>query len=419
MRILWITNVLFPEATAKLMGEKDIRGTGGWMIGLAESINKHDTNTQLFVAALSSLVSDLREVKCDMIHYFAIPSRGDEQYYKEYEGYYRDIYQKVKPDIVHIHGTEFPHSLACINAFGPEKVCVSIQGLASVYYKHYMAGLSLFDIMLSITPASLLKNGILQGYRSLKRRAKFEEETIRKASHVLGRTTWDKDHIWAINPAANYYYGGEILRSEFYMGDVWKYNRCCHHSIFISQSGYPLKGLHQVLKAMPLVIRHYPDTTIRVAGNDITRSGGLKERIKLSDWGNIVKKLIKKNKLEDRVVFTGPLNAEEMKKEYLNSNVFVCPSCIENSPNSLGEAQVLGVPIVASYVGGVMDMMKGDEKHLYRFEEVEMLAQKIVCLFDEADRVNTEAMRQKALLRHNPVLVTKQIFDIYNKIACL
>ena len=57
--------------------------------------------------------------------------------------------------------------------------------------------------------------------------------------------------------------------------------------------------------------------------------------------------------LEDKVSFLGPLNAEQMKAEYLRSNVFLCPSSIENSPNSLGEAQMLGVPCVASYVGGI------------------------------------------------------------------
>lgn len=65
-----------------------------------------------------------------------------------------------------------------------------------------------------------------------------------------------------------------------------------------------------------------------------------------------------------------------MVKRYLLSNVFICPSTIENSPNSLCEAQLLGVPHIASYVGGTADLMKGNEECLYRFEETEMLAEK-------------------------------------------
>lgn len=41
----------------------------------------------------------------------------------------------------------------------------------------------------------------------------------------------------------------------------------------------------------------------------------------------------------------------------LNANMFLLPSAIENSPNALGEAQMLGVPCVSSRVGGVEDMI--------------------------------------------------------------
>ena len=63
------------------------------------------------------------------------------------------------------------------------------------------------------------------------------------------------------------------------------------------------------------------------------------------------------------------------------------PSSIENSPNSLGEAQLLGVPCIASDVGGVTDMIPNKECGIiYRFEEVELLAKHIpsfsICVKD-------------------------------------
>ena len=80
--------------------------------------------------------------------------------------------------------------------------------------------------------------------------------------------------------------------------------------------------------------------------------------------------------------FTGSLREDQMIAEYLNAHLFICPSSIENSPNSLGEAQLLGVPVIASYVGGVPDMVThGETGLLYRFEEVEMLAEGIRNLF--------------------------------------
>ena len=123
--------------------------------------------------------------------------------------------------------------------------------------------------------------------------------------------------------------------------------------------------------------------------------------------------LIKTNNLEENISFTGRLDAEEMKQEYLNANVFICPSSIENSPNSLGEAQLLGVPVIASYVGGIPDMMRGDESHLYRFEEIEMLSEIIKQLFASKDGINTETMRQIARQRHNPSNNVQQLMNIY------
>ena len=126
--------------------------------------------------------------------------------------------------------------------------------------------------------------------------------------------------------------------------------------------------------------------------------------------------MIKKFNLKDCVTFTGNLNAEEMKREYLRSNVFVCPSSIENSPNSLAEAQILGVPVLASQVGGIPDMMQGDEEHLYRFEEIEMLAQKITELFKRKDEIDTEPMRQVALQRHDPERIIEELIDTYKAV---
>ena len=56
-----------------------------------------------------------------------------------------------------------------------------------------------------------------------------------------------------------------------------------------------------------------------------------------------------------------------MCDRYLKSNLFVCCSAIENSPNSLGEAQLLGMPYVASFVGGVPEIAGMNADVLYRF----------------------------------------------------
>ena len=145
----------------------------------------------------------------------------------------------------------------------------------------------------------------------------------------------------------------------------------------------------------------------------ITKCNSLRDFLHLSGYGRYIRKLIKQYNLNDKIEFLGELNASSMKEEYLKANVFVCPSSIENSPNSLGEAQILGVPCVASYVGGVPDMMAGNEVNLFRFEEIELLAKKICDVF--SNKISP-VINNIAAERHNPKNNTMCLVNIYSSI---
>lgn len=124
--------------------------------------------------------------------------------------------------------------------------------------------------------------------------------------------------------------------------------------------------------------------------------------------------------LEEEVSFTGLLNDEEMKREYLKANVFVCPSSIENSPNSLGEAQLLGTPCIAAYVGGVPDMVQhGKTGYINRFEDTVMLASCICQVFEM--EVNIEHIScngvKDAMDRHDGKKNNERLIEIYKGIA--
>lgn len=413
MKVLWITNILFPEAEQLLTGTGELKASGGWMLGAAKALLQHE-KIELYVATVSHKVKQLTRLDGLQIKYFILPlGRGNQDFNFEYCSFWKQVEAEIKPDIVHIHGTEYSHGYAYMKACDSDNVVISIQGLTSAYYYYYY-GMSKSEVYRNLTFRDLLRGTVVKGQKQFMHRARYEVEMIKMAKHIIGRTSWDRSHVWAINPDAHYHFCNETLRPEFYTGDTWNYEKCTKHTIFISQAGYPIKGLHQVLKAMPLILRHYPDVTVRVAGADITKYKSLKDILKLSGYGKYIRTLIRKYGLTDKVLFTGSLNAQEMKSEYLKANVFVCPSSIENSPNSLGEAQILGTPCIASYVGGVMDMMKGNEDCLYRFEDVEMLAERICKVFSDAGKqVN---MRLVASERHNPQKNAKMLYLIYKAI---
>lgn len=399
MQILWITNIVFPEALEKIKPNSQLRSSGGWMLAAAEPLISN--NNSLVVATVSKLVTKLTKVSGAKITYYIIPyGRGNEKINPNYESYWKKINQEVSPDVVHIHGTEFSHGYSYIKACGSHNVVISLQGILSACSRYYTCGISNIDIYRNLTLRDVLKGTILRDKRRFAQRSKYEREMLLEVSHVIGRTEWDKAQVLFINPSIKYHFCNETLRPEFYSGDLWSYNNCRNYSIFISQAGYPIKGFHQLLKSLPIVLRDFPNTIVRVAGPNITKCNKLIDIIHFSGYGAYIKYLIKKHNLHGKIQFLGPLTAEEIKQEYLNSNVFVCPSSIENSPNSLCEAQILGVPCIASFVGGIPDIMAGNEENLYQFDDIEMLAYKICRIFKEKRN------------SHNQVLVARQRHDV-------
>ena len=72
-----------------------------------------------------------------------------------------------------------------------------------------------------------------------------------------------------------------------------------------------------------------------------------------------------------------------MKQAFLNANVFVLPSPVENSPNTVCESMLLGVPCVSTAVGGLMHMLRhGEEGFLYQSTAPYMLAYYVKRVFE-------------------------------------
>jgi glycosyltransferase involved in cell wall biosynthesis len=374
--------------------------------------------TELTVATPSNAVTEFTEVKGERIRYFLFPlGKGNLKKNDEYRKYWRIIHDLVQPDVVHIHGTEFSHGLAYIDECGANNVVVSIQGLTSEIAKYYSLGLPKIQILRNLSIGDLFRGSVFSDVRRYRERGKVEIELIKKVHHIIGRTSFDRSHTWAINPDAKYHFCNEILREEFYSGR-WQYENCQSHTIFFSQANNPLKGLHFLLRALTIVKESYPDVKLNIAGRDITaHKSTLRGIYAYSGYGKIIKRLILKNNLQQTVSFLGPLSAGQMKEALLNSNVFVCSSSIENSSNSLAEAQMLGVPCVASFVGGLPDLVPNQEcGRLYRSDDVVGLAFQICDLFRSSDSFNNSIMREFASNRHNRRNNIESLLSIYQQL---
>ena len=133
-----------------------------------------------------------------------------------------------------------------------------------------------------------------------------------------------------------------------------------------------------------------------------------------------VKKLIKKYHLENNVTFLGFLDENKMCDRFLKSNVFVCPSSIENSPNSVGEAMILGVPTISADVGGVKNQLVHEkEGFIYQADAPYMAAYYIKKIFGDrelAQRISEQA-KKHAEITYNRHINMETLISIYKKVG--
>jgi len=386
------------------------------MLSLADNLMRH---SEIILSVCTTYNgTDLLKIDEGGILYYLLPrKKPNTEYDKSLEAYWLMIIREFEPHVIHIHGTEYAHGLACMNSCPEQNYVISIQGLVSVSSKFYFAGIKTLDLVKHITLHDLLRREtIFQEKRRFERRGKLEREYIRKTKHIIGRTDWDYAHTNAINSSIEYHFCNETLRSGFYTARKWNIKEKQDYTIFLSQAGYPLKGLHQALRALSIVKGYYPKVHLKVAGLDITKSNNLKDRLRLGGYGSFIKSLIKKLGLVSNVTFTGSLGEIEMINEYRSTHLFLCPSSIENSSNSLAEAQLLGVPCLASFVGGLPSLVHHYENGiLYRFEDHVMLAFQIMKIFEDEKLALHISQKGQTIAekRHDSDYISSRMVEIY------
>lgn len=416
MKILWVSLVKFPPLCSYLGEEAPAHC--GWMYSSAKAMLMEMPEVQLGVIVYS-YGKKYERYEIDGVTYYLVPTaRIDKATKKQIEAC-KEAIRNFAPDLIHVHGTE--HSLAkavCMANEDSVKTVANIQGLAEPYMRYADGGLSLWDKWMNITLLDFYRGTfLLNAKRSFKHRAECEHYVLTHITDIVGRTGWDHDHVMTVNPRLRYHFMNETLRDSFYEAPVWDLEQCKKHTIFVSNSGSPLKGAHQVLKALSIILRQYPDTIVNFCGSSVM-SCEVKDILRFQGYHLYLRRLVKKLRLQNNVRFLGSLSEEQMKQQFLDANVYVMPSAIENSPNSLCEAQILGTPVVASYCGGTPTLLaEGETGYFYRYEEYEMLAQIVIRLFGRKDFENLSAKERKiALLRHDRERNAIVLKNIYKEI---
>ena len=438
MKVLWLCNIMLP-IIAKDLG-LPYSNREGWLSGLYEQFsNEEDKKIELAVcfphnnkeSSQAMKARDKEEIKHilkfkigSMTYYsFRENLTEPEKYVDSMEEQMQGVLRDFSPDLIHIFGSEFPHSLAMASVCKDKsRILLSIQGICGKIAQNYTQGIPK-DIVETFRDI-VKQDSIEQQQQKFFKRAKHEQLLFALIKHVSGRTKFDNEAALELNPNITYHHLNESMRESFYQGR-WNSSDCEPYSIFLSQGDYPIKGFHYMLEAMPRILYKYPDAQLYVAGNNIIGETGydmmdkLKNKVKISSYGKYLRSLIINNQLEGKVIMLGSLDEKAMKERFLKSSVFVCPSIIENSPNSLCEAMLLGMPVVAAAVGGIPSLVS-DQKNglLYEPGNISDLAAAIQIAWDlETGEVIADAAAKRAKIIHNQLMNYMKLKEIYKEIA--
>jgi glycosyltransferase involved in cell wall biosynthesis len=404
---LWFTNTFVPGKEAAETA--DLRGSGGWMEALLAALQgaRPDLTVGIVTARPVRVPETWRagEVSC-----FVVPMKRNESGWAQRRALksFAEIVRAWRPDIIHIHGTERFFGLLSARGLVSPPTVISIQGLLGPYseWGHYFGNRGLRDVIRMHRAIELpAMRGQIWEFLRYRQAARRECEILLGNRHFLGRTAWDRTHLRCVNPAASYHHVGEVLREAFWQAQ-WALRNCQRHRIIFTNAGHPRKGTETLFEAADILARDYPQLEVDICGAISQRSG----------YGRSIRRAMASR--SGRIKELGALNAREMAEALCSSHVFVSPSFIDNSPNAVCEAQMVGMPVVASYTGGVPSLVQeGVTGLFFPPGDAPLLAARIREVFEDdglAEKLGAAA-HAVARVRHDPGTVVNDLLAAYKR----
>ena len=417
LKVLWFaaTSSLYEEGTHFYNG-------GGWISSLERLITEK-TNIDLAISFYHP--RDEKKVTKEKTTYYPIKIKRQRQnplkgIYGNWLGKvshanlgdkYIEVINDFKPDVIHVFGSESEY--ARIVELTKIPVIIHLQGIINPYYNaFYPVGQSKWNFYFN--PSFLLNNILGKSEPFMHKKygniAHNEKKYLSITQNVMGRTWWDGVIASHFNPEVNYFHVDEVLRPIFYENTAIDplINKSCI-KIISTLSPTLYKGVDLVLKAskeLKSILKQDFEWSIIGLDENNPRLKHFEKSLHLKHKDLNIKCLGRQNELE-------------IREKMLSSDIYIHPSYIDNSPNSLCEAQILGLPIIACNVGGVASLINHEidgilipSNGLY---ELAHYVRKLALDDDFATLLSVEG-KKTALKRHNKQNIANQLITAYTKI---
>jgi glycosyltransferase involved in cell wall biosynthesis len=375
MKVLWIAPIKHPKASGH---------PAPWVEQLAIRLGAH---VDLTILALSPEAKKKIEVfnldNAKKIFLKSLRPKLDVLSFKLIKIWLLKRWLKQKADnydIIHIHGNEHQFEVACRDIDIPK--LISIQGIISEYLKHYKpSGFQLAGWLLSRW---------------------YELRNYNTINYYSCRTHWDQSIVKQYNPKAKIFEIWEMIRSEFFIEDTLPKG---DNVLFIGGT-QKIKGFDIALQSFALV-KDKLKGKLLIGGNVST-----KKLVKIIQDQNL------NIHLERDIEILGFLDANGIIKAAKRSFCFLHPTLIDNSPNSVCEAQVLGLPVIAADVGGVSSLIEHGKTGLLTDHNPAFIADQMLKLYEDHglwSKISAQS-RTIARVRHDPDQIVEETIKMYQQI---
>lgn len=414
MRVLWFSHITFnPDKEGKFFYPG-----GNWITSLKELI-ENDPNIELGITFFGD--KDWEYEDSTGTKYYQLLTSRNNKFKNYYNNWCRDIgddahlkklvhtIQKFKPDVIHIFGTE--SLFGNIVNYTSIPVVIHLQGLINPCINAWQfPGFKVNSLLLASNFLFLVKGvGLFHDFFRYKKIARRELEIFRSGRHFMGRTHWDKAVTKLYAPQANYYHCDEVIRDCFYQVK-WEMPKGKRFIIATTINANMYKGLDLILKTARL-LKHFSTIDIE------WRVYGVQSD---SEYVRFIEAILNDNLSNNNVVLKGTTLTDDLLKGLLESNLFVHSSYIDNSPNSICEAQIIGLPVISTNVGGVSTLIHDEvDGYLVPSNEPEMLAYKIIDLATNPKKIEDVSKKsiEVARKRHDRTTIKSGLLGIYSSIV--
>lgn len=415
MRVLWFSTT--PGLYGK--GNNAYNG-GGWIASLQGLLENEQIDLGLSFITHTKLE---KKVEGHTIYYpVFVPELTMFQKLRFYYGGYRkedksvleSVLQRVvedfQPDIIHVFGLENPQAIILGKTDMP--VIVHLQGILGPYDNAFWP--PAVNSSSFIWPFSkqewILRNGYNFAKKSIHVRAYREKKLFKKLEYAMGRTTWDKQCTSLMAPQSEYFHVDEVLRPVFYEHQGrWGRPGTDNIQIISTISSTVYKGLDLILKTAKL-LKEYMNISFNWYVAGVTPDDYLVK---------FFEKIFNIRSEEVNIRYLGVLTAKDLCQQELQSHCYVHTSYVDNSPNSLCEAQLLGVPCISTNVGGISSLVEhGKTGFLVPANAPYELAYYISQI--ARDKELATVVSKKGILsaakRHDKEKIANQLLNTYKKI---